>query len=194
MNAIGRQRKTGYTLIEMLVVISLVGMIVVLISMFVGNSWRSYRRQSNTIMGVEAASSALRNFEITTRAASTILTATPNELKFYRFDDLSSAFPNQVRYFVDGNQFKVGVTEPYGTAPNITYPAENEVIKLVINKVTNTTELFKYYSGNNIELNPVTISSIRMIQLTLKVNMNEVNGSVVGVETRVSLRNMKDNL
>ena len=66
----------------------------------------------------------------------------------------------------------------------------------MIDNVANPGSLFDYYSGSNTELvAPVTITSVRMIQLTLEVNVNSGNNpSSVSVSTMVSLRNMKDNL
>lgn len=190
-----KKYKSGFTLLEMLVVIGIISIIIIITSMFVGNSWKSYQTQSDALGQVDAGASALRNFEKNTRAASKIAVATPNQLKFYRFFDLTSIEPDQVRYFVIADQFKVGITHPSGTAPNVTYLPSNEETKLVINNIKNTGSLFNYFNGTNIEIVNPDVAAIRMIQLKLQVGSSKVgqNGSVT-VETRVNLRNVKDNL
>ena len=195
MRSWGRQR-SGFTLIEMLVVISLMGMIIILLGNFVSNSWSSYRMQNITALEQDQAASALRDFEITTRATTQVSTASVSELKFLRFFDLDSPYPSQVRYFMNGNQFEVGQTEPVVAGTNVSYPAQNEQIKLVIKGIVNGGTLFKYYAGDNTELAaPVNLSSIRMIGLTLEIDANGARQpGPVGVSTKVNLRNMKDNL
>ena len=83
-----------------------------------------------------------------------------------RYFDLTSIHPCAV--FCGWNSIKVGLTQPVGDPPNVTYPPENEVIDLLINDVTNTDSLFKYYDGGNEELSvPVNITNVKMISLSI---------------------------
>ncbi len=190
-----RVRK-GFTLMEMLIVMGLMSLVIVFLGIFVSRNWNNYRVQNQMSFDQQKASSVLREFELSARAASELLTVNQNELKFYKFFDLGSSYPDQVRYFVDGNKFKVGITHPAGTALNITYPSGSEEVRLVIDGVVNTGQLFKYYDGNNNQLNaPVSPFGVRMIGLTIRIDPNGPKPpGVMGVSTKVNLRNMKDNL
>ncbi len=187
--------KRGFSLVEMVMVVALVSMLTVVITAFLSQSIKSYRIKRQSVDLEEKAAHAMREFEKTTRAASEIKTAGVNELMFLRYFDLTSISPTQVRYFVDGTQFKVGLTQPVGDPPNVTYPPENEVIDLLINDVTNTDSLFKYYDGGNEELSvPVNITNVKMISLSISLDKNNLPPAPITETTIVSLRNMKDNL
>jgi hypothetical protein len=97
---------------------------------------------------------------------------------------------------LDGSEFKIGVTQPQGIAPDITYLEANENIELIIEDVVNTELLFKYYNSNNEELNqPVDPANVRMISLTIRLDQNTgAPPEPIEETTTINLRNMKDNL
>lgn len=181
---------------EMVVVIGIMGIVTVALLMFSSISWKNYRNLNQNVEEEEKADRVMLDFEHQTRSATQILTASTSELKFYRFFDLTSTSPTQVRYFMNGNKFEIGLTKPQGVAPNITYPAGNEQIQLIIEGITNGSTLFRYYNGNNNELTqPVNMASVRMVQLTISLDINGTSmPAPVSATTKVNLRNMKDNL
>ena len=183
-------------MIEMVVVIALIAILTVVLSAFLSQSLKSYRLKRQSVDLQEKAAHVIREFEQTVRAASDVLVASETELKFYRYFDLTSAYPTQVRYFLDSNKFKIGLTDPVGTAPNITYPTENERITLIIEDVVNTDVLFKYYDGNNTLLtDPVDAVTVRMVELTISLDQNPgAPPEPIAEQTKINLRNMKDNL
>ncbi|MCL5410268.1 MAG: type II secretion system GspH family protein [Patescibacteria group bacterium] len=191
-----QKNKKAFSLIEMVVTIALVSMITVIVTAFLSESIKSYRMKRQSVKLEENAAQVMREFEISTRAANEIIRASNNELVFLRYFDLTSASPTQVRYFIDGNTFKIGMTQPVGSEPNVTYPSENEVIDLIIKDVVNTDLLFKYYDGSNLELAmPVNITDIRMVGLSISLDKNgNLPPAPITETTIVSLRNMKDNL
>jgi prepilin-type N-terminal cleavage/methylation domain-containing protein len=188
--------KKGFTLIEMVTVIALISILTVIVSVFLSQSVKAYRIKSQTADLEEKSAHVMREFEQTGRAASAVLTASETEFKFYRFFDLTSTYPTQVRYFLDGNKFKIGLTQPEGVAPNITYPAGSEKITLIIENVVNTDVLFKYYNGNgDLLTDPVNVVSVRMVELSISLDQNPgVPPEPVVESTKINLRNMKDNL
>jgi len=191
-----RHTKSGFTLVEMIVVIALVSLLTVIVSTFLSQSIKSYRLKSQSADLQEKAAHVMREFEQTARAASSVLTASETEFKFYRFFDLTSTYPTQVRYFLDGNKFKIGLTEPEGTAPNITYPTGSEKITLIIEDVVNLDVLFKYYNGNGeLLIDPVDPVNAKMVELTISLDQNpNAPPESVSETTKINLRNMKDNL
>jgi len=191
-----RQNKKAFSLIEMVVVVALVSMITVVVTAFLSESIKTYRLKRQSVELEGKAAQAMREFEITTRAADKIIKANDNELIFLRYFDLTSVFPTQVRYFIDGNKFKMGLTQPSGTDPNIVYPPENETIELLINDVVNADLLFKYFDGSNAELSlPINVTNLKMISLSISLDKNgDLPPASIVETTKVSLRNMKDNL
>lgn len=192
--AISKQQ--AFTLIEMVTVIALVSIITVVVSVFFSQSLKSYRLKRQSVDLQEKAAHVMREFEQTTRAATSVTAASETELKFLRYFDLTSSSPDQVRYFLDGNEFKVGVTPPQGTPPNITYPQASENIELIIEDVVNTDLLFKFYNGQSEELNqPVDTANVRMVSLTISLDQdNSVPPGPIEETTKINLRNVKDNL
>jgi prepilin-type N-terminal cleavage/methylation domain-containing protein len=191
-----RQNKKAFSLIEMVVVVALVSMITIVVATFLSESIKTYRIKRQSVDLEEKAAHVMREFEITTRAASEITKADGNELIFLRYFDLTSVSPTQVRYFMDGSQFKIGLTQPSGTEPNIVYPAENETIDLLISDIVNADLLFTYFDGSNAELNyPINITNLKMISLSISLDKNgNLPPASITETTKVSLRNMKDNL
>jgi len=189
-------KKPGFTLIEMVTVIALFSMLTLIMSAFLSQSIKSYRIKRQSVDLQEKSAHVMREFEQTARAASTVINASETEFKFYRFFDLTSPYPKQVRYFLDGDKFKIGETDPVGVAPNIIYPSQNEIITLIIEDVVNTDVLFKYYNGASVIISdPVDETNVRMVELTISLDQNPNAPPEPIVETtKIELRNMKDNL
>lgn len=189
-------KKRAFSLAEMVVVIGLLAIITVVVAAFLSQSLKSYRIKRQSIELQEKAAQVMRKFEQTVRAGSKVISADQNELVFYRFFDLTSSDPTKVRYFIEGTQFKIGLTEPVGIAPDITYPSTEEKIDLIVPDVTNTNLLFRYYNGSSDELTlPVDTTSVRMVELTISLDQNGGNPpGPITETTKVNLRNMKDNL
>lgn len=188
--------KKGFTLIEMIVVIGLISLMTLLIASMLSQSVKNYRIKRQSVDLEEKSAHVLREFEQTTRAATKILTANTSELSFYRFANLTDVSPVKVRYFMSGTQFEIGVTQPFGTPPNVAYPSANEAVTLIIPNVTNGSSLFEYFDGNNVKIiNLSDLSIIKMIGLTISLDMNTAKTPVPVVSsTKVNLRNMKNNL
>lgn len=186
----------GFSLVEMLVALAIFSAISLILATFLSQSLKSYRIRKEESEEQQKASHIMREFEKTTRASTKILTANQNELKFYRYFDLNSSSPTQIRYFIDGNQFKIGQTEPVGVEPNITYPQSSENIHLIVEDVENPNLIFEYYDGEKVTLTaPIDITKIRLIKLTISLDQ-DINKPPAAITetTEVSLRNLKDNL
>lgn len=197
MKQIGKSKfKKGFTIIELVAVTGLITVITLLVMSMLVSSLKTYRTKRQVVDAEEKTAAVMREFEQTTRAATKLLLIGPNQLTFYRFYDLTSSSPTQVRYFVDGSQFKVGLTSPQGTAPDVTYPSASEKIDLIIPDVTNGNQLFDYYDGNSSHLTgAINSADIRVIRLTISLDKNGSAPPGPTTETtEVMLRNMKSNL
>jgi len=191
-----KKRRSGFTLVEIVIALGLFSILAAMLSTFLSKSLWSYRIKKQDSELQEKAAHVMREFEQMTRAGNKVILAEANELKFYRFFDLASVSPTQVRYFKEGNEFKIGITEPVGTEPDVTYPQSGERIDLIVGDVTNLDSIFKYYDGNGVELPlPMDTTKIRMVELEITLDQNpNVPPEAVTEVTKVTLRNMKDNL
>ena len=191
-----KKRRSGFTLVEIVIALGLFSILAAMLSTFLSKSLWSYRIKKQDSELQEKAAHVMREFEQMTRAGNKVILAEANELKFYRFFDLASVSPTQVRYFKEGNEFKIGITEPIGTEPNVTYPSSGERIDLIVGDVTNLDSIFKYYDGNGVELPlPMDTTKIRMVELEITLDQNpNIPPEAVTEVTKVTLRNMKDNL
>jgi len=190
------KRKKGFSLVEMLVALAIFSTISILLATFLSQSLKAYRIRKEESDEQQKASHIMREFEKTARAATEILTADENELRFYRYFDLTSSSPTQIRYFIEGSEFKIGQTEPVGVEPNITYPQSAETIHLIVEDVENPNLIFQYFNGEKNTLSaPVDTTKIRLIKLTISLDQDPSKPPVAVTETtEVSLRNLKDNL
>ncbi len=190
------KNKVGFTIIEMVTVVALIGLLSMIVSVFVSQSLKAYRLKRQSMDLEEKAAHVMREFEQNVRAASSIETADETELVFYRYYDAKSQSPTKVRYFLDGNRFKIGLTQPSGIAPNIIYPSENETIHLIVENVVNLNVIFQYFdSASNLLNEPVDIANVKMVELTISLDQ-DINSppSAITETTKINLRNMKDNL
>jgi hypothetical protein len=144
----------------------------------------------------EKGTTVMADFESETRSATQITAESQNSLTYLRFFDLTSLTPSQVRYFIVGNQLKIGVTPPTIAGLNVNYRSQDEVIKTVATDLTTTSNIFSYFDANSSKLNdPINTAQIKMIGINISMD-NDVNNPPVPVtdSTKVSLRNLKDNL
>lgn len=193
MNKFLKKKLKGISLIEMIIVITLVSALSLVLSRFLVQGFSSYQNSKQGIELEQDAARVMRDFEYSARALTEIGTATDTEFTFLRYYDLDSVSPKQVRYFLDSVVFKSGITEPFGISPNVGYPENNEQIHYLIENVEHIK--FQYFDDNNVELDlPINLSMVRMVQLTLELKNSGGRSSSTTQTTKVNLRNLKKNL
>ena len=196
VDLIQTKMRPGFTLVEMIVAVGLITVITLIVVSMLVSSLKNYRNKKQVVDAQEKVAAVMREFEQTTRATSGLISVDQTELIFYRYYDLVSVSPTQVRYFIDGNQFKVGLTMPHGMPPNISYPPEGEIISLIIPDLINYDRVFHYYNNNGEELfEPVDVAEVTMIGLAISLDKNgDQPPGPTNASTKVMLRNMKNNL
>ena len=186
--------KKGFTLVEIIVVLGIVSILTLIMTNFLTRSLKSYQVGRSLIVQQEKAASVMREFEFSARALTEIVSATDKELVFYRFFDLSSPDPKKVRFFLDGNSFKVGATDPVRVGELVNYPIENEEITLLIQNVS-SLEL-SYFDANDQEVTDLnSFGPIKMVGLSVEIdNKTTESPEPTKASTMVNLRNKKSNL
>ncbi len=194
MNKIINSKFRAFTLVEMIIVVSILSILSLVVSKFIVQGFSSYKNGKQNIDMAQDSARVMRDFEYATRAATVVKTAGVSELSFYRYYDLTSTSPKQVRYFLENNVFKAGITEPVGTTPNITYPSNQEQIHYLIENVDSLK--LQYFDDNNLEVaQPASLASVRMVQLTISLKTRSGNRfNTTTQTTKVNLRNLKRNL
>ncbi len=197
-------KKSGFTLLELLVVISILSAVVVLLALLITNSLRSYNFNKRGIEMQDSAAKALRDFENKTRSAEQLVTTEDDELIFYAFiaGDQRPA-SSKIRYFVANGKLMREIYHPLGTGPTFTYPTEPDETAIIATGLTSSS-LFTYYSGNNYNFNndaatllapPVSISLVKMIRITVNIDYDITKPPSASHETTlINLRNLKRNL
>lgn len=139
----------------------------------------------------EASPSSLGAYPVAVAATSTIT--------FFSNID-GDTVKEQVRYFIQGKDFKKGVIKPTGS-PLVYNPGVEQVTTLVKDVSNSTsTPIFEYfdstYTGTSTPLaQPVQVTRVRLVRITFKIEKDPYKApNVITVISQVFLRNLKDNL
>ena len=194
-------RKSGFTLVEIVVVIMFLGFAVSLFANFVVQGYRANlfgKEQDLAVQNgrkaAEQISEEIREASQSDRGDYILDVVAEQNLSFYSNID-SDTDIEKVRYFLDNTIFKKGVIEPSGDPVSYT---GTETITDVAQYMNNQAEaIFIYYNtDNNIIADPTTNKNdVRLIRISLKINVTpEIAPQDYYVEMDAQIRNLKDNL
>lgn len=197
----------GFTLIEMLIAVAIVGIISVAVSNFGRDIfYNNYVTQKALVAEGEAKLSLKKVVaELRTMAPSNtgtypIESASKNSLVFYSDFD-GDNLRERLRYFWSNGVLKRGATKPTGQP--YTYATSSESVITAVNGLVNTNQLiFSYYddsyngsSTSTPMAEPIDIKNVRLIKIELLVDANPDRSPIpLYISSQVSLRNLKDNL
>ena len=191
-----KNKKNGFSLIEMLVTVSLIGALGTIIASVYANGNKQYRLGVKSITLNEQAASASRDFEKIVRGTTAILSANASTLTFYTYlkGDTHPA-PSKVSYYLlDGKLYRSSIL-PVVADNTFVYPDSQKEIKQIAENVISDS-IFKYYNDANSELAlPVQSDVVRMIKMSVEID-NDINSAPEPAEqsTSIQLRNLKNNL
>ncbi|HRY62439.1 MAG TPA: hypothetical protein P5056_01570 [Candidatus Paceibacterota bacterium] len=199
-----KNTKKGLTLIELLFGMAFIAFMGLAIANFQNSMFSSSEYLQRSLMAEGDARTVLRQLISELRAMNyssvgsyPISSALENSITFYS-DTNGDGNPERLRYFLDGDLFKVGVVYPSG-AP-LTYDINSERIKTLVRKVDPTASIFTYhgteYTGENGALVfPVDIPLIRLVKVNIPIIIeNQGTTTPYSISSQVSLRNLKENL
>lgn len=187
----------GYTLLELLIVVVIIGLISVPLTNFSIRSMTSYFRldaQSHASTDLLMLSNRLTGL---LRGATSVETAQDNTITFYAYKNLTDTAVSKYRYFISGTTLSMGIIPPSGTAPDYTYPSGNEVVKVLRSDlVMNGQPAFSYYNEDNNQLTgSFNVGVIRKVSLFFSANPRPKQMSrPIIIQNSVSIRNLKRNL
>ncbi len=197
-----RPSESGYTLVEMLVVLAIFIFLVVTVSDFVVRGLKSttfgYEQDEavkNARKSLDPMMKEIREAAPAVNGAYMIGTTSTSSLIFYANVDAATN-TERIRYYLSGNKIYRGVIWATGTP--LSYPAAAEKTAALINYVNNRgLPIFTYFDTNNNLMGSSTASTsaIRMIHLSLYINVTPaIAPADYPLEMDIQIRNLKDNL
>ena len=170
---ISRKATSGVSIIELVIWIAIAGLLLVAMSILLGNGLRSNRFQFEQVLITEDARRQLELMSDTLRDArndggNNWLVAAEDNSVTIRGDADFDGVIEQVRYFLDGDDLKRGITELDDT----------EIVRTVARSIRNSVEgdaLFTYYDaeGNQLAASAATATTVERISLQLAVDVSE---------------------
>ena len=105
----------------------------------------------------------------------------------------------RVHYFLDGTDFKRGVTEPTETVP-VTYPAGDDSVETIAGDISNEADepVFFYYDQNypgdlvnNPMTTPIVVADVASVKVRLIVNVDPLHApQYTTIESMAQFRNI----
>jgi len=194
-------KKTGFSLIEILISISIFLIISIISYNFIATGFRTSRFESEQATAIQEARKAMETIEKNIKMANdasdgsyAIEKAQSQELIIYSdiIED-SNNFTEKIKFFIDTNtnELKKIITEynPIDQLYNSTI-STTTISKYVNNQLE---PLFYYYDNNGITT--TVINEIRRIKFLIKINVTPtIAPNDYYLESDITLRNLKDNL
>ncbi len=197
------QQRPGYTLLELLVSITLMVMIFVIVVGAVVSALRDNKARQSTVTATDHANQIVRSVVSLIRQAADsptgaypIIAATNTSLTFYTTISSGTTI-EQARLFLNGSTLQLGTIQPSGNP--VTYPAGTEVVTTLLTGVQNGSQpLFQYYdanyTGTQTAMNPITLTTVRLVKMTVIFDDNPNTPPAAStIELQAQLRNLKDN-
>ncbi len=193
-------KTSGFTLIEVLVAISITSLVLVFVTYFaldisnlgvdLGNRLENERELEFTL---RVMISEIRSMGPAANGAYPIAVANTTTFQFYSDIDGDGTF-EQVRYFLNGTTFQKGVTHPVGSPA--TYPAADEVITDMVHYMVPGTIFTYYKEGLPSEIgplpSPIDVANIRMLTVSGTTDRDpSTPPSPVTLSISVTIRNLR---
>lgn len=198
-------RKTGFTLIEILIVTGLLVLFLVALStfgrdLFVFNTryGLSFSADSNAKSALKKLTAELRAAESSATGGFLIETAASTSLTFFSDPD-DDGTRERLRYFIEDHSLKRGLTEPSGNPP--IYASGDEKIQTLIADLLTASSTFVYfgngYDGSALSpslVEPIDVQAIRMARFVFVIQAPSNRAPApYTVQSEVMIRNVKDN-
>lgn len=162
--------------------------------------WESSNTQGEASKAVQTFVDELRTANYSSIGGYPLTFATGTEIIFYSNID-TDVLVERVRYFIEGNILKKGVTKPAGDILYSYNTSTEQIIELAHNLKTPVGTVFTYYgesyngaSNTSSMPYPIVLPDVRIIQMRLLLKQNSaINAITFEVQTKVQLRNLKTN-
>jgi len=200
-----RTNNLGFTLLELVVAMSIFSLIVLVLASFLIDGWRyntiiwdQLQGQTDARRVVQETVNIIRKAEESSIGAFPVVLAKDNELIIYANVD-TDFYRERIRFWLDGTTLKRGIIKPSGNPLN--YSGTEQVVDLahyVVN-ISKGIPLFIYYDENytgveNPLTTPAEVALIKLVKVQLLIEKNPDKTPIpLRVESMVQIRNLKSN-
>lgn len=204
MNLFKSIRNSGYTFIELIIVIALVSVVGIVISKFQRDVFSFNRYFNNSLSSSNSAQKLLRPMTAEIRSASASNNgAYPidslGDYNFSFYSDIDNdGLKELINYTLSGTNLNKEVTKPTGNP--LTYLPANKVSYVFLTDVRNQIEgipIFTYYDetytgGSGGVVSPSdSINAVRLVGIKIRINPDINQSQTTEVSTQVAIRNLK---
>lgn len=189
----------GFTLVELVVVISLIGVTSITIYTAIQSSYGGYiglQKDATSLTGLASQSQRIAKV---LRGATAIESVAANDITFYAYFAPTDAYVSKVRYYMsaDGKKLYVDITPMDANPPVGTLLTDQKRTYTILDnfKQTSGVSLFSYLNGSGSTMAlPITdMNSIKGVKVSLATDVASGKTNQV-IAVQVSLRNRKTNL
>lgn len=193
-------RMRAFSLIEMIVVVSLTASLGVGLLLMIGYFYRSNAYLLEATSATESASEgivvtleSLREATYGEDGSYPLAAAATSSITFYADLDLDDSV-ERVRFYVQNGTLYRALTEPSGNPPS--YTGQSAAVTTIATYVKNATSTpaFRYFDRNGAELTgTVDIAEVRTIRTRFDVDINPLRApNVVSFEGAATMRNVRN--
>lgn len=192
-----KKNQLGFTLIEIVVAVAILGIVSIIFGNYVTQSYRTIRfiNEFNDAVesgkkGTRVMNKELRESNQAANGAYVINAASDQELIFFSDID-NDGQTERIHYFLQGTNLQKGVIEPTGN-PAI-YTGQETITTISPYIANSAVPLFTYYDQSNSLLTaPINLALIKLVHTHLEINVTpERAPNSYMIETNVHLRNLK---
>lgn len=195
-------RQAGYSLVEMVVVITLIGIVSTIFYVFFNSSIKNYLALQKEASSLTQLSTQSTRLISVLRGVTGIISAEYDDMELYAYFYPSDTYVSKLHYYVATEngvkQLRADLTPMNGNPP-LGSPLTDKARTFVIIEnlyLPSGSKMFVYKGVNDVEL-PVPINdlqSIKTIQVNLASTPANPGGSPQTMSVQASLRNRKTNL
>ncbi|MDP3880690.1 MAG: prepilin-type N-terminal cleavage/methylation domain-containing protein [bacterium] len=199
------RQQRGFTLVEILVAMSITVVVAILITQFIGSITEFNQRFNRTLVGQEQASQTLQIMipEIRSAAQSNvgnypIEEAATSSFTFYSDIDKDGLY-ERVRYYLDsdGETFSKSIIKPSGEP--LTYSSSSEITRPMMTGIQmGTSSIFTYYDMHSTGTQsvalpaPVDVLEVKTVNIRLIFDEGSTERPVIkSVENQATVRNLR---
>lgn len=196
----------GFSLVEVLVAISILVIIMIAVSTFQYNVLNYNRSGAVALTNAQEIQAMLKTMTRELRSmgqgadgAYPLIAAATSSVTFFS-DVNSDGIKEKVRYYMINNKLQRDVTSPSGSPPS--YRSNPDTTKILITGLRHTIlePAFEYYdamyAGTSTPMTyPINLTSVRLVKIILTIDTDPNRSPILRTfTTQAGLRNLKDNL